>query len=243
MYCNQCGKQIPDGSRFCNYCGANLTAVQAAPRPAPVQSDSYFDIRHGVLVKYKGREKNVVVPAGVVEIEENAFTGYDMESITIPEGCRKVHIDTFVKVIRFPSTIEEFLLDAGKISFPDCARRPANDVFFAPGTKTIAGTTPFYYKENGDSGMKFYIPSSVVKIEEHYFHLGTLASLKGHEGGIKYVYDNIDLFAPNIRAVIYRKEGRCPHCGGEFQYVRDGLAAVITGKRCYKCKVCGRKKE
>ena len=34
---------------------------------------------HGVLVKYKGREQNVVVPAGVVEIEENAFTGYDME--------------------------------------------------------------------------------------------------------------------------------------------------------------------
>lgn len=65
MYCNQCGKQIPDGSRFCNFCGANLTAVRSAPQPAPVQRDPYFDIRHGVLVKYKGREKNVVVPMGL----------------------------------------------------------------------------------------------------------------------------------------------------------------------------------
>lgn len=113
MYCNQCGKQIPDGSRFCSFCGANLTAVQSAPHPAPVEVDPYFDIRHGVLVKYRGREKNVVVPAGVVEIEENAFTGYDMESITFPEGCLKIRINTFVQRINFPSRIESFSLACG----------------------------------------------------------------------------------------------------------------------------------
>lgn len=27
MYCNKCGKQIPDGSAFCSFCGASLSDV------------------------------------------------------------------------------------------------------------------------------------------------------------------------------------------------------------------------
>lgn len=29
MYCNQCGKQIPDNSRFCSFCGAKIPAGNA----------------------------------------------------------------------------------------------------------------------------------------------------------------------------------------------------------------------
>lgn len=35
MFCNKCGKEIDDGSRFCNHCGATLT-----PAPAPVQTNT-----------------------------------------------------------------------------------------------------------------------------------------------------------------------------------------------------------
>ena len=31
MFCSRCGKEIADGSVFCNYCGAK----QSAPAPAP----------------------------------------------------------------------------------------------------------------------------------------------------------------------------------------------------------------
>ena len=35
MFCNKCGKEIDDGSRFCNHCGATLT-----PEAAPVQTNT-----------------------------------------------------------------------------------------------------------------------------------------------------------------------------------------------------------
>lgn len=37
MFCNKCGKEIPNDSAFCPFCGANLTAAAAggpAPEPA-----------------------------------------------------------------------------------------------------------------------------------------------------------------------------------------------------------------
>ena len=44
MYCNKCGKQLPDGSVFCNFCGAQqgvipqAAAAGAAPAAAPAQA-------------------------------------------------------------------------------------------------------------------------------------------------------------------------------------------------------------
>ncbi len=35
MFCEKCGKQIPDGSKFCNNCGATQHAVQPVPAPEP----------------------------------------------------------------------------------------------------------------------------------------------------------------------------------------------------------------
>lgn len=39
MFCNHCGAKLPDGSRFCSTCGADLTAAPAPaaqkPQPAP----------------------------------------------------------------------------------------------------------------------------------------------------------------------------------------------------------------
>lgn len=34
MYCPQCGKEIPDGSAFCSYCGASVTGGPSAARPS-----------------------------------------------------------------------------------------------------------------------------------------------------------------------------------------------------------------
>lgn len=34
MFCPHCGKQLPDGARFCTACGAALTGPQSAPAPA-----------------------------------------------------------------------------------------------------------------------------------------------------------------------------------------------------------------
>jgi hypothetical protein len=40
MFCGQCGKQVPDGAKFCNFCGATLAGAPqpAAPQPDPMSA-------------------------------------------------------------------------------------------------------------------------------------------------------------------------------------------------------------
>ena len=40
MFCNQCGKELPDGSRFCNRCGAEMPVKE--PRHARPESEEIF---------------------------------------------------------------------------------------------------------------------------------------------------------------------------------------------------------
>ena len=42
MYCNECGQTLPDGSRFCNKCGANI-GVTSSPSDGPVAVATYAD--------------------------------------------------------------------------------------------------------------------------------------------------------------------------------------------------------
>ncbi len=42
MFCNECGQTLPDGSRFCNSCGAHL-ARSTAPADSPVAVADYAD--------------------------------------------------------------------------------------------------------------------------------------------------------------------------------------------------------
>lgn len=223
MYCNQCGNQIPNGSRFCSFCGADLTVVQSAPQPAPVQSDPYFDIRHGVLVKYKGRDKNVVVPAGVVEIEFEAFTEYSPSSIVIPEGCKKVYIKSHIGTIYFPTTIEDFSVWTGQ-------------AFFAPGTKKINGSfrSDDRFLSRGicrNAFPKLHIPSSVESMPEDFFieyHFGNDLDSFNYRAD-HLVFENINDFALGMRRAILTYQGKCRYCGGDFKKV------FLLGEKCASC--------
>jgi hypothetical protein len=42
MFCYKCGKQIEDGSRYCNYCGATLAHGGMATQPTPVPQRPVF---------------------------------------------------------------------------------------------------------------------------------------------------------------------------------------------------------
>ena len=39
MFCNHCGKEIPDGSGFCNFCGGKLNAITDVQSPVSKSSD------------------------------------------------------------------------------------------------------------------------------------------------------------------------------------------------------------
>lgn len=54
-------------------------------------NDSIFEIVNGVLKKYIGEEKDVVIPEGVIAIDNNCFTdAHFMESITFPSTLKKI---------------------------------------------------------------------------------------------------------------------------------------------------------
>ena len=52
MFCNQCGQQLPDGSRFCFKCGANLAALygEAAPQAAAPQQPQQPTTKSGWML-------------------------------------------------------------------------------------------------------------------------------------------------------------------------------------------------
>jgi uncharacterized membrane protein YdbT with pleckstrin-like domain len=81
MYCNECGQTLPDGSRFCNSCGANIGVAKSSPA-APVAVASYadeeevFTIRPTlifVLVRYIVAALIVIATAALMGILHSSF--------------------------------------------------------------------------------------------------------------------------------------------------------------------------
>ena len=64
-----------------------------------IQLDRYSDVEFvivdGVLVKYNGNSKNIVIPTTVNEIYLQAFAGSTIESITIPDSVKKIGARVF----------------------------------------------------------------------------------------------------------------------------------------------------
>ena len=61
-------------------------------------SDSYindFVIEDGILVKYTGGEKDVIVPDGVKKIGEEAFKDVDVVSVTLPVSVERIDKSAF----------------------------------------------------------------------------------------------------------------------------------------------------
>lgn len=91
----------------------------AAPRKkTPIKSNPDFDIStKGVLTEYKGPGGDVVIPEGVKEIANQAFTGCKgLASVTIPEGVRKISHYAFgecsIQSVTIPKSVQSIESDA-----------------------------------------------------------------------------------------------------------------------------------
>ena len=68
MFCSNCGKQIPDNVKFCNYCGAQQQAIDAAvhaPQTAQNQQRT-VDVQKQRPVKTQKKKPNIIVALAVV---------------------------------------------------------------------------------------------------------------------------------------------------------------------------------
>lgn len=79
MYCKQCGKEIPDQAKFCNFCGTKVEV--AAPQPAPAAQVNAAPAERQVQPKNKKGKAGIIiliviiVLAGIGRYAERYFQG------------------------------------------------------------------------------------------------------------------------------------------------------------------------
>ncbi len=109
MFCNQCGHQNPDGSRFCARCGAALTRP-GAERPAESTSTISLAALEGALEAEPG---TAPVESGGEADDSGALDA-------LPPGS------ALLVVKRGPNAGSRFLLDADTTT---AGRHPDSDIF------------------------------------------------------------------------------------------------------------------
>ncbi len=122
---------------------APVTSAKPAPKPAVASPSSDFEIENGVLVKYRGKGGDVIVPAGVTSIGKDAFRECDnLTSVTIPAGVTSI----------------------GEAAFYKCGSLTSVTI---PGSVTSIGHYAF---SNCDSLISITLPAGVTRIEESTFN-------------------------------------------------------------------------
>ncbi len=114
LRCDYCGSEnfsVGEGLYTCNRCGIQYTI------PTVIQQFSYllsinpmgnmntqtsfmpqsneFEINGGTLVKYNGKNQDVIVPDNVISIGPNAFRGQYITSIKLPSGLKSIQNNAF----------------------------------------------------------------------------------------------------------------------------------------------------
>ena len=123
MYCTKCGRQMDNQSKFCPYCGANVSATNTSDVSA---GDATIQLKkkkkkrfYGSLVPYKfyidkqlvasisnGEELTLSITPGVHSLTCDLWSGVGDCQIQVPEGVRKVVVEIRLKVGLLTNKIE-----------------------------------------------------------------------------------------------------------------------------------------
>ena len=114
-YCPKCGRKNK-GWQFCPFCGIDLAEDD--------KIKAGFFIHEGILVRYNGKEINVVIPEKVTEIDEIAFFDCGITSVEIPEGVKSIGVSAF----RYCGYLKEVVLPDSVKSIGACAFYNCNSV-------------------------------------------------------------------------------------------------------------------
>ena len=241
MYCVQCGKLLSKDFRYCPYCGINLNS----PIPSKIYANTNaFEIRAGVLVKYYGSDRSVIIPNGVVCIGRGAFKDlFGLEQVTFPEGLIRIDSEAFsgCKMLKnpiFPKSLKEI----GWGSFENCENITSvsfsdNIIKIQPGAFNRCSNLKKVIMPNNNNGPK--------RLDREY-----------DVSAFRYCDKLTDVYLPNrswidcLEGTPYihslrikqqqetekyrRSKGLCLHCGGKFKF--KGFFDVV-------CSDCGRNRD
>lgn len=104
-------------------------------------SDPDFIIQNGVLRKYIGDKRNIVIPDGVKELADSVFSGFSkIKSVVVPEGVKKIGRRCFencthLKNCYLPDSLEQI----GGYAFVDC--HELKEVYLSDKIKSLGDST------------------------------------------------------------------------------------------------------
>ena len=127
---------------------------------------SDFKIKNGVLVKYRGKDSNVVIPSNVTTIGDEAFYKCEsITSITIPNSVTRVGTCAFDGCSSLQSiTISNSVTSIGNDAFKGCKSLQSITI---PSSVTSIGAWAF----NGCTSLEsITIPNSVTRIGDWAFN-------------------------------------------------------------------------
>lgn len=84
MYCNQCGTQLPDDSRFCNQCGAIVGATQLT---TPVHKEA-------LILSAKGKSGQVDLYLTKVTIRKKGYMAWNIGT----KGDKDIYLNRITSV-------------------------------------------------------------------------------------------------------------------------------------------------
>ena len=143
------------------------------PSSTPVVEDiDGMEIQDGVLIKYRGDAKDVVIPDTVTEIKGSAFTFSDLVSVTIPGSVKKIGSSAFsnckslmtVKISSGVTSIEDYVFwgceSLTSIEIPATVEETGNSVF-----KDCENLKTATIKSKYIGKMQFYNCTSLTEVK------------------------------------------------------------------------------
>ena len=171
-----------------------------------------FVIEAGVLKKYTGASRDVVIPDSVVVIGYNVFSGLPIMSVTVPDSVTSIDMWAFEGCTSLTSvTIPNSVTHIADGAFMSCTSLTSVTI---PGNVTHIGVCAFC---GCRSLAGIIIPDSVTEIGSSAFqNCSKLMNVKlppqiGWEGA-QGIFKN----TPFARHREWAEQGLCQHCGGKL---------------------------
>lgn len=148
VFCPKCGSDNAPGNAFCMRCGFKLeTAGEKTDQPPTASNNAIcnpadYEIKEGVLVKYRGFDKDIAIPNGVASIGEKAFDYCSsLKSVIIPRGVISIGDYAFRNCKALETiVIPEGVVSIGVLAFECCALTSVH----LPASLVSLGDNPGY---------------------------------------------------------------------------------------------------